>query len=303
MSTEALYNQLKNKLEAGLHFLEDKPEETSESTLKACWHAASGLPKSAEEASKIPLPQLNEKQIGVLNQLIEKRLNNIPLAHLTGRQSFMGIELLADKRALIPRKETEILGRKALEIALGLAKEKENVRVMDICSGSGNLGLAIAYYNSKTIVFASDLSYEAVAHSKDNTRFLNLTDRVKTFHGDLFSAFEKEEFYQQTDIIVCNPPYISTGKVAKMNSEISDYEPSMAFDGGIFGTKIIQRLLAEAPKFLAAEGWLLFEVGLGQGEFMIDLCERTGNYDRVQPLRDTNNNIRVIVARKRKILN
>ena len=299
MNTEALFNQIKKELDAKLHFLEDKPEETSDSTLRACWHTASGSPRSAEEASKIPLAELTKKQIDILYDLIEKRLNNIPLAYITGRQSFMGIEILADKRALIPRKETEILGRKALGISIDLAKEQKYVRVMDICAGSGNLGLAIAYYNPKAIIFATDLSHEAVEHSKDNISFLNLHDRVLAEQGDLFSAFENEEHYGKADIIVCNPPYISSGKVAKMNSEISDYEPVMAFDGGMFGTKIIQKLLAEAPKFLSPNGWLLFEVGLGQGPFIIDLCERTGSYHQIQPINDPNHNIRVIMAQKR----
>ncbi len=299
MNTEALFNQIKKELDTKLHFLEDKPEETIDSTLRACWHTASGSPISAEEAHKIPLRELTKKQINILYNLIEQRLNNIPLAHITGRQSFMGIQFLCDKRALIPRKETEILGRKALEISIDLAKEKKWVRVMDICAGSGNLGLAIAYHNPKTIVFATDLSHEAAEHSKDNISFLNLHDRVQAEQGDLFSAFEKEEHYAKADIIVCNPPYISTGKVAKMNSEISGHEPVMAFDGGMFGTKIIQKLLAEAPKFLLPNGWLLFEVGLGQGPFIKDLCERTGNYQQIEAINDANNHIRVIMAQKK----
>ena len=169
---------------------------------------------------------------------------------------------------------------------------------MDICAGSGNLGLAIAYHNPKTIIFSTDLSLEAVEHSNDNISFLNLHDRVQAEQGDLFSAFENEEHYLKADIIVCNPPYISSRKVSEMNSEISGHEPVMAFDGGMFGTKIIQRLLAEAPKFLSPNGWLLFEVGLGQGPFVMDLCERTGSFHQIQAINDANNNIRVIMAQK-----
>lgn len=82
-------------------------------------------PRSAEEAIKQPLSELTEKQIKILHQLIEQRLNNKPLAHITGRQTFMGIELLSDNRALIPRKETEILGRKALELSYQIAQGKK----------------------------------------------------------------------------------------------------------------------------------------------------------------------------------
>jgi release factor glutamine methyltransferase len=168
---------------------------------------------------------------------------------------------------------------------------------MDICCGSGNLGLAIAHYNPEAIVFATDLSEEAVALTRDNISFLNLNQRVKAEHGDLFSAFENDEYYKNIDLVVCNPPYISSAKVTKMNAEISAHEPALAFDGGIFGTKIIQKLIMEAPKFLAHAGWLLFEVGLGQGEFMMRLCEDTKRYSQIESVRDEQNNIRVIAAR------
>ncbi len=298
MNTEEFYNKIKSDLELKLHFLKDKPEETIDSTLKACWVAASGIPRSAEEAVKLPLDALTQKQIDILHHLIDQRLNNTPLAHITGRQSFMGIEFLSDKRALIPRKETEILGLKALELSRQIAKEKKIVCVMDVCCGSGNLGLALASLNPNIIVNATDLSNEAVELTRDNISFLNLHQRVQVKHGDLFSAFEKEEYYENTDLIVCNPPYISSTKVAKMNMEISAHEPVLAFDGGMFGFKIIQKLIEDAPKFLMKSGWLIFEVGLGQGEFIQRLCESTNKYNQIESVSDDSGNIRVILARK-----
>jgi len=298
MQVEALFDQLKKELHSKLHFLTDKPEETIDSTLRACWLTASGFPVSAEEAVKRELPELTEMQTDTLYSLIQKRVNNVPLAHITGRQNFMNVELLSDNRALIPRKETEILGREALGISLDLAREKKMVRVMDICCGSGNLGLAVAHYNPASIVFATDLSEEAVELTKDNISFLNLGEQIGAQPGDLFEAFEKEEHYRNTDIIICNPPYISSAKVLKMNTEISNYEPALAFDGGMFGTKVIQKLITEAPKFLTDGGWLLFEVGLGQGEFMMELCKRADHYNTVLPVSDAQGNIRVIVAQK-----
>lgn len=299
ITTEELFIELTSELSDTFQFLEDKPEETLESTLKACWFKSAGFPKSAIKAMEEPLPQLDEKQIKVLLQLIGQRQKNVPLAHLTGRQNFMGIELLSDRRALIPRKETEILGKKALEISNDFSSEKEEVFVMDICCGAGNLGLAIAYYNPKTIITATDLSEEAVELAKENICFLNLNHRVEARQGDLFSALEEEFFYEKTDLIICNPPYISTAKVNKMNTEISAHEPVLAFDGGIFGTKIIQRFLNEAPKFLCSGGSIIFEVGAGQGEFMIRLCEETDHYSDIEPLKDPMGNIRVIHAKKK----
>jgi release factor glutamine methyltransferase len=296
MQVEELFDQLKKELHSKLHFLDDKPEETIDSTLRACWLTASGFPISAEEAVKRELPELTEIQTDTFYSFIQKRIKNVPLAYITGRQNFMNVELLSDNRALIPRKETEILGREALQVSLDLAREKKTVRVMDICCGSGNLGLAIAHHNPAAMVLATDLSEEAVELTKDNISFLTLGQQVCAEQGDLFEAFEKEAHYGNIDIIICNPPYISSTKVLKMDAEIADHEPGLAFDGGMFGTKVIQKLITEAPKFLTNGGWLLFEVGLGQGEFMMELCKRTGCYNKVRSVSDTKGNIRVNVA-------
>ena len=298
MSKEELYNCLRTTFSGKINLLGDKPEETIESSLKALWHAASGLPKSVEEAVKLELPELTEQQVILLNSLVEQRLNNIPLAHITGRQSFMGIELLSDRRALIPRKETEILGRKALELSVGIARKKQKVNIIDVCCGAGNLGLALAYYNANAVVSASDLSQEAVDLTRDNILFLNLNERIHVNQGDLFSAFETDEYCGKTDLIVCNPPYISSAKVQKMTPEISDNEPVLAFDGGMLGTKIILKLIGEAPKFLTKAGWVIFEIGVGQGPFIMQLCERSEHYDQVKSVSDDSGNIRVILARK-----
>lgn len=294
MDKDQLFDKIKNELSSKLSFLEDKPEETVESSLKALWLKAAGIPSSSEEASKFHLPDLSEDQYNLLHQLIEKRLNNVPLAHITGRQNFMGIELLSDSRALIPRKETEILGNTALDVCQATAKMKAHPVVFDVCCGSGNLGLALSALTPEITVFSSDLSHEAVSLASENVKFLNLTDRVTVKQGSLFESFDNEQFWSNVDIIVCNPPYISSAKVGKMNEEISKHEPVLAFDGGLIGTKVINQLIKEAPKFLVKGGSLIFEVGLGQGAFISDLCKKTGNYHNVHTVSDEAGNIRVI---------
>lgn len=291
---------MKMRFVSKLHFLKDKPEENIDTTLKACWQYASGNQMSLIEAQKHSLPDLSPGQIIVLNELMEQRAKNIPLAHILGRQNFLGIEFLSDKRALIPRKETEILGRKAVELSNEISRDKDVINVMDICCGSGNLGLAVAYLNPKVKMFASDLSEEAVELAKDNMNLLLLQQRVQIKPGDLFSAFENDEHFDKIDLIICNPPYISTAKVTKMEEEISTHEPVLAFDGGMFGFKIIQMLIDQAPKYLKKNGWLVFEVGLGQGEFIMKLCERTGQYCKIQPIRDDLENIRAIIAARKE---
>jgi release factor glutamine methyltransferase len=298
MGREKLYNSLKEHLKNTLYILDDKPEETIESTIKACWFATAGFPMSAEQAANHAVYDLTDSQIVDLYSLIDQRLKNKPLAYITGRQSFMGIELLSDRRALIPRKETEILGKTALYLSDQIAQEKQIVSVMDICCGSGNLGLAVAHFNSKAFIHSTDMSYEAVALTRDNISLLNLQNRVKVEQGDLFTAFKHDAHFGHTDLIVCNPPYISSAKVTKMNIQISEHEPLLAFDGGQFGFKIIQKLIEESPKFLTNKGWLTFEVGVGQGEFIMQLCIRSNLYRNIETVNDNSGNIRVILAQK-----
>jgi release factor glutamine methyltransferase len=298
MNKLELFQSLSNNLVKTLHLLEDKPEETIESTLKALWFASAGNPVSAEGSLKLPLPDLTKIQIDKLHQLIELRLKGVPLAHITNRQNFMGIELMSDKRALIPRKETELLGKKALELSEQIVLSKGAAHVIDVCCGSGNLGIAIAYFNINCVVFSADLSEEAVQLAQDNVDFLKLNNRVHVKQSDLLSAFETDDFYKKTDLIVCNPPYISSSKVQKMDSEISSNEPVLAFDGGMLGIKIIQKLISEAPKFLTDSGWLIFEVGAGQGDFLAQVCERTNLYQRINMIRDNSGIIRVISLQK-----
>ncbi|MBK6285967.1 MAG: peptide chain release factor N(5)-glutamine methyltransferase [Draconibacterium sp.] len=303
MNVTEVFSKINVELKDKLQFLDDKPEENLESTIKALWLAAAGLPVSAEKAGNVSLPELNEDQLKKLNKLIDFRLKNIPLAYITQRQSFMGIEFKADKRALIPRKETEILGKKALELSHIITKSKGNAIVFDVCCGAGNLGISISCLNTKCKVYASDISEEAVALTRENIELLTQNEQVKVFKSDLFSEFESNKFHGKIDLIVCNPPYISSAKVVKMNPEISSNEPVLAFDGGMLGVKIIQKLIADSPRFLAPQGWLVFEVGVGQGDFVIKLLQKTLIFQKINSTTDNSGNVRVVFAQKSPLLN
>jgi release factor glutamine methyltransferase len=278
--------------------LGDKPEESFRSTLSALWFKAAGIPMSAEKAISLTLPDLSDEQIAYLLTLVQMRVENTPLAYITGRQNFMGVELLTDRRALIPRKETELLGRKVLKLSREQSEHNKTIYIMDVCCGSGNLGISIAYSNPNCIVYASDISQEAVELTQENIYLLNLNQRVFAKQGDMMSAFEEDVYNEKFDLIVCNPPYISSAKVAKMDQEISMNEPTVAFDGGMLGIKIIQKLIHDAPRFLKKGGWVAFEVGLGQGQLIYQLCERILLFSQIDTVLDNSNNIRVISARK-----
>lgn len=298
MDKKILFETKIGELENKLHLLGDKPEESVRSTLSALWFKAAGIQISAERAITLPLPDLNNNQLNELSKLIQMRLEHTPLAYITGRQYFMDLELITDRRALIPRKETELLGKKALQLSREISDPEHKINIMDVCCGSGNLGISVAYHNPNCIVYASDITPDAVELTKDNINFLNLNHRVSVFQSDMMAAFDKDEFFEKFDLIICNPPYITSSKVQKMDLEISANEPVFAFDGGMLGIKIIQKLVHDAPKFLKSKGWLAFEVGLGQGQLIYQLCERAGVFSRIDTMLDDSNNIRVISAQK-----
>jgi release factor glutamine methyltransferase len=264
----------------------DKPDETPESTLRALCFAAAGSPVSVRKAATAILPELDKDGLSKLERLIELRLSGIPLAHLTGRQNFMGLEFLVGPEALVPRAETEILGRAALAAATSLANVRGSITTIDICTGAGNIALAMAAYEPRCRVFASDISLEAIELARRNAKHLGLEDRVEFREGDMFGAFESEEFFRKTDLVTCNPPYISSAKVATLDPEISLHEPRLAFDGGAFGVAILTRIVREAPKFLKPDSFLCFEVGLGQGDAMAQKLRNAKVYRNIQVLSD-----------------
>jgi release factor glutamine methyltransferase len=258
----ALYQECETLLATSLQTLDDKPEETPTSTLKALWHAAAGKPLSVQRAIESPLPTLNAHATTQLRMLLQQRIAGIPLAHLTGRQQFMGLELQVSGDALIPREETELLGHAALTHLKNIIREKNSATVIDVCTGSGNLALALAHHAPPTRVWAADLSETAVALAERNAKNLSLDDRVTFRAGDLLASFDTPEFHGKVDLLVCNPPYISSGKVDVMASEIIGHEPRLAFDGGPLGIRILQRLIAEAPQFLKPGGLRLLRSDL-----------------------------------------
>jgi release factor glutamine methyltransferase len=276
-----------------------KPDETPEATLRALWLTAAGRPCSAELAARRSLPALGLAERRELDRLVDQRRSGVPLSYLTGRQSFMGLELRAGPEALIPRRETELLGNAALDLLRGVIAERGRALVVDLCTGAGNLALALAHHETACEVAASDLSADAVSLARRNAEELELTDRVRFFEGDLFAPFGTEDFRRKVDLVVCNPPYISSVKVDAMPEEISRFEPRLALDGGAFGISILFKLVTGAPRLLKPGSWLCFEVGAGQGEPMAARLERAAAYDVVDRVCDRAGNVRALLARTR----
>jgi release factor glutamine methyltransferase len=297
--SQALYHECEALLATSLQTLSDKPEETVASTLSALWHAAAGKPLSVQRAADFPLPALDANASEQLRTLLQQRIDGIPLAHLTGRQRFMGLELQVSGDALIPREETELLGHAALAHLRNIIREKNSATVIDVCTGSGNLALALAHHAPRARVWAADLSETAVALAQRNAKNLSLDDRVTFRAGDLLAPFATPEFYGEIDLLVCNPPYISSGKVDVMAGEIICHEPRLAFDGGPLGIRILQRLIAEAPRFLKANGVLAFEIGLGQARGIRKRLEQHGEYADIVEITDAHGNARALTTSRK----
>jgi release factor glutamine methyltransferase len=280
--------------------LPDKPEETPEGVLCALWATACGAPVSVDRARGATLPALDGQSYERLRALIERRKSGVPLAHLTERQTFLGLEMLAGPEALIPRKETEILGRAALAKIKCMARECGAVTVIDVCTGSGNLALAYAYYEPQARVHASDLLGEAVTLAQRNVEFLGLGGRVAMRLGDLLAPFEEEQFVGRCDFLSCNPPYISSTKVKELHPEIARHEPEAAFNGGAYGVSVLMKIVRQAPRFLRPGGWLGLEVGHGQGEGIARQLAKNPAYAAVETHADAAGEVRAILAQSKE---
>ena len=132
--------------------------------------------------------------------------------------------------------------------------------------------------------------------ARRNAQHLRMEDRVEFREGDLLTPFDDPGFHGRVDLLVCNPPYISSKKVDTMPSEIADHEPRLAFDGGPLGIRSVERLMREAPRFLCPGGYLAFEVGLGQGPALLKRMAGNKSYVRQRSLVDAAGDIRVVMA-------
>jgi len=291
-----IFNDLLEELEGKLIILHDKSEENAKNTLQALWHAAYGNKVSPILAATLELPVLQLSQISILEEYIKNRLSGVPLAHLTERQHFLGLDFILNKGLYIPRKETELLAK----TAINCIKEEfdKNVKIIDLCTGIGTVALAIAHYCKNTTVYGSDIYKPAINAAKINMKHFCLQERASFYHANLFDPFESLSLKSNTNIIVSAPPYISSAKVKQMVTEISNHEPTEAFDAGPYGLSIFSKLISIAPQYLCNNGYLIFECGLGQGEFLANRISKNEHSGDITKICDESGNVRVIKVKK-----
>jgi len=221
-------------------------------------------------------------------------VSEVTQAYARGTQLFMGLELEVAPGALVPREETELLARLALEVATTLGPAPI---IVDMCTGSGNLACALGTALPAAKIWACDLTSDCVELSRRNVARHGLAERVQVRQGDLFAALSGDELEASVDLVVCNPPYISTGKLAERDDLA--IEPKEAFDGGPYGLSIHQRVIKEALQFLKPSGYLLFEHGLGQDRQLRLLLERARMYDPILASANLAGELRVVSAKRK----
>jgi HemK-like putative methylase len=222
-----------------------------------------------------------------------ERANGKPLGYVLGIEQFMDLELEVAPGALIPRPETELLGRTAVKL---LRERGEAPAFIDMCCGSGNLACGIAAAIPLSRAWASDLTDGTVSLARRNVERHGLSSRITVGQGDLFQPFAG---LPPVDVVVCNPPYISSGRLAKDRATLLQHEPREAFDGGPYGLTIHQRVIREALPFLKSDGWLLFEIGQGQDRQLTLLFQRVQEWGPMQLAVDAAGSPRVAYAQRR----
>ena len=222
--------------------------------------------------------QLEAEELARFRELVKRRRAREPIAYILGEREFYGRTFRVDRRVLVPRPDTETLVDVALQRT---ARRAMSMRVLDLCTGSGCVALTLARERPTTLVYAADLSAEALAVARDNALRLGAYN-VAFREGDLFAAVGGAPRF---DLITANPPYIAAGEIASLQAEVRDHEPRLALEGGADGLDVVRRLVGEAPAHLAPEGTLAVEIGFGEAEATAAIFSEAG-LDEVEIKRD-----------------
>ena len=228
--------------------------------------------------SRFFLEQMEQAEPEIITSYLEKvakREKRIPLEYILGYTEFMGLTFSVREGVLIPRQDTEILVEMAVEVSPGK-------RVLDLCTGSGCIGLSIAMCGNPKAVTLSDISEDAIATARRNEKNLDQNGwkgrdgkpEITYTLGNLWEPIDGK-----FDLIVSNPPYIETEELSGLMPEVIDHEPLLALDGGKSGLVFYEKILEKAPFYLEEAGILMVEIGYNQGEQVEQLFEKNGFTD------------------------
>jgi len=234
------------------------------------------------------------EQMRHCEELLLRRIRREPVAHITGRQEFWSLDFRVTPDVLIPRPETERL----VEITLGVAREfPENkaLKILDVGTGSGAIAVSLARELPSSMIWATDVSIEALEIARSNAARYSASERVRLLHGDLFEPIG--EIAGRFDLIVSNPPYVRSAEIVALEPEVSLWEPRGALDGGVDGLDFYRRIAREASDHLAPNGAVAVEIGADMGKEVARLFAGGGCYTGVTVFQDYAGRDRVVMAK------
>jgi release factor glutamine methyltransferase len=243
---------------------------------------------------------LRSSEVDEYRALVKRRLNREPLQYITGRQEFWSLEFLVNPSVLVPRPETEILVEEALKLKQTNQLPNGNggqTRILDLGTGSGVIAVSLAKEVENAVVWASDVSAEALAVARENAERHAVAPRITFCEGDLWQAFKDPA--PAFDIIISNPPYIASDVFDTLPEEVRAYEPRIALDGHEKGMYFIERIITQGESYLKPGGWLLIEMDPDQTDQALALIGATRSFCREERLMDYGKNYRMIKAQKK----
>jgi release factor glutamine methyltransferase len=244
---------------------------------------------------------LAEAELEKIRPLVRRRAQREPLQYIMGETEWSGLKLKTDKRALIPRPETELLVEFAVKAArdAAAANNAESgglARILDLGTGTGALALALAKAFPEAKVVAVDASDDALALAKENAAALGLSERVVFLKSDWFSAVtEPAGTAERFGLIVSNPPYLTEAEVAEAEPEVRDFEPVSALMAPDAGAADLRRIIAGAPTFIADGGVVALETGIAQHADLLAACAAAG-FARSESCQDLTGRDRFVIA-------
>ena len=254
--------------------------------IDAKWIAEDTLGLTRSELHFESTRGIDAAQLEQLDERLKRRAEGEPVQYILRSAYFMGLKFYVDDRVLIPRQDTETL----VEAVVVALHELESPDVLDLCAGSGAIGLSVKTLIPSANVTLTDISRDALDVARRNAHDLNVDADIR--HGDLFRAVGRDRF----DLIASNPPYIPHGDLAGLQREVRR-EPVLALDGGSDGLDVYRRIAAEAGAHLNPGGYLYLEVGIGEAERVLEMVQSGVECAQSGVLNDLNGIPRVVWAR------
>ena len=235
--------------------------------------------------------ELDEDVLKVFDERLNKLISGKPIQYILNKQDFMGLHFYVDENVLIPQPDTENLVEEVIKISKTLKMSKEQLKVLDMCTGSGAIAVSLSKYVDKALIYASDISINALDVAKKNAKSNSLD--ITFIHSDLFNDIE---ISNQFDIIVSNPPYIETEVIKSLSKEVQE-EPIIALDGGKDGLDFYREIIKCAKEYLIKDGYLVLEIRKNQKDSVIKLLQ-DNDYKNIYSKKDLSGNDRVVVGQK-----